>query len=94
MFFVCRSLQVLFSDWTSRTTRICATTYHKLTDSPTRSWLTVPHVIVLQPPLNDAKLTILQDLSLGNVVIYYRNAAPTCLTLLQLEYLPNPQQQQ
>jgi len=42
MFFMCRSLQVLFSDWVNRTTRICATTYHKLTDRPTRSWLTVP----------------------------------------------------
>jgi len=69
---------MFFGDWASRITRLCATTYNRLVHTPTWSRLTVPWVILLEPPTNNAKLSALQDLCLGDVIIYSRNASPTC----------------
>ena len=48
----------------------------------------------MQPPLNDVELMALQDLCLGELVIYCRDQAPSCIALLRLNALQQQQQQQ
>jgi len=93
--FVCRSRNIFFGDWEQRHTKLCVTTYYKLTMVPTRNRCHDPQVIIVQPPTNLTEMRVHDDISITNMIIYTRESAQTQSTLLHLDHLqPLLQQQQ